>query len=243
MGATHARLRRSNQDAWSFASTPSGVAAVVADGCGSGQFSEVGARIGAGVLSQALVAEIARTPSSDHRTRFANAVEALVGTLRSLISALGGSPREMVRQHFLFTLVGVLADAHEVAVFAVGDGVVVIDGRVVRLGPFPDNAPPYLAYRLFDDAPIPEVTWPVISAADEIQTLLLGTDGLSAFSDEALSALATDARLFDNQDALRRRLALAARSRRSAPALLHDDATAVLLRARPGLGPCPGGAA
>ena len=46
-GARHAKTGKNNQDAFIWRQTDDLVIAIVADGCGSGRFSEIGAQIGA----------------------------------------------------------------------------------------------------------------------------------------------------------------------------------------------------
>jgi hypothetical protein len=86
----------------------------------------------------------------------------------------------------LFTIVGVLITKTSVTFFSIGDGVIIINGQIKRLGPFPRNAPPYLAYSLLDwqhiYPKIDDVQWqfqiqdrlPI----NEVKSILIGTDGV-----------------------------------------------------------------
>jgi len=51
IGNEHVRLSRNNQDAWVVRQDEDRAVATVSDGCGSGRFSEVGARVGANLLA------------------------------------------------------------------------------------------------------------------------------------------------------------------------------------------------
>lgn len=55
VGTAHGRAGRNNQDAWAVRAGPEGCVAIVADGCGSGDSSEVGARLGATLLAEGLL--------------------------------------------------------------------------------------------------------------------------------------------------------------------------------------------
>ncbi|MBI5202731.1 MAG: hypothetical protein HY925_14155 [Elusimicrobia bacterium] len=117
-----------------------------------------------------------------------------------------------VREHLLFTIVGAACSADHALAFACGDGGIVIDGALRRLGPFPGNAPPYLAYAL-EGAPAAFESLYDGPAA----RVLIATDGAADLD----LAFESDERLFANPDLLRRKLKL------QRPA---DDATAALIR-------------
>ena len=163
-----------------------------------------------------------------------------------LCPAHAPDPRQLlaqVRDHLLFTLVGAIVGAEETVAFALGDGLLEVDGRALTLGPFPGNEPPYLGYAL-----LPEALHGVPEAALRLQilarlptaglrTLALGTDGACdlAAAGAPAAALLDEGLVFRNPDALRRRLFLLARETPggSRPPPLHDDTTLVLIRRNP----------
>lgn len=63
-GTTHARAGRNNQDAWAVRSGPEGCVAIVADGCGSGESTEAGARLGAALLAEGLLRRLREVDSA-----------------------------------------------------------------------------------------------------------------------------------------------------------------------------------
>lgn len=137
--------------------------AVVCDGCGSGATSEVGARLGAKLVTGAI-----RLRLLDPRTcppagtfggldqlgsgAFWEGVRAdVVSALRALLASMPGPREQLVHDYFLFTTIAAVMVGDLVVVWAVGDGAYAIDGRVRVLGPFADNQPPYLGYDLLDN--------------------------------------------------------------------------------------------
>jgi hypothetical protein len=120
-----------------------------------------------------------------------------------------------IRQHLLFTIVGAAFSAGGAVVFACGDGVVAVDGAVRRLGPFPDNQPPYLAYGLED----PSVGFTLLYEGPAGH-VLVGTDGAA---EAELAPFWSDERHWRNPDMIRRTL------RRLR---LADDATVAMISRR-----------
>jgi hypothetical protein len=259
-GRMHQLAGRNNQDAFAWAQSPHGLVAVVCDGCGSAPHSEVGAQLGARLVAKTLAVQLAQggDPTSDDFWQRAR--QEVLETLGGLAGVLGGNPVDAVGDYLLFTAVGAVVTKEVARCFSSGDGLIVINGEAGVIGPFPDNAPPYLAYALFEDDGAErygfELRPPLPTR--ELRSLLLGTDGAAELlhlddaclpgRDERVGPLAqlwSDARYFDNPDALRRRLSQLARDAtrtdwearesRAEPGLLSDDATVVVLRRAPGL--------
>jgi hypothetical protein len=253
IGREHARAGRNNQDAFSLLAQGEVLAAVVADGCGSGAHSEVGAQLGARCVAQAALAVVAEGVSVE-APEFLEAVRARVlKFLSGLNDQFGGS---LVGEHLLFTVVGAVVTPAHTLVFSAGDGLWALNGAVHPLGPFPNNAPPYLAYGLLSPGAVPLERQALLPTSD-VMALMLGTDGAADLSklaetkvperDEPVGPLSqywTDERYFTNPDALRRRLALLGRESVRAdftahrlvrtPSLLADDTTLIVLRRRMG---------
>ncbi len=157
----------------------------------------------------------------------------------------------------LFTIVGVLITERETTIFARGDGIAVVNGEPYRFGPFPGNAPPYLAHELS----IPETrsdrqTFTLHRFPTEtITSVLIGTDGVINLKQKAnvpmpgstelvgpISQFWTDDRYFRNPDMVRRKLTLLHRTVLRpdwdaqrldvSRGLLPDDTTLVAIRRR-----------
>lgn len=227
IGAEHRRTDRPNQDAAVWRRGNGVIAAVVADGCGSGRHSEVGARVGAALWAEALCRRGADLERARRDT---------VAQLRILATAMGGDLVEVVREHFLFTLVGCAIAGGQVVVHAIGDGLYAIDGEVASLGPFPDNQPPYLGYDLIGDG-AGEIAVCAARPVAGLRSIALATDGAAGLD---VAAMAVDPRSTGNRDAIRRRLALInreviepdweARRLRRSRGPLADDTTVLIIR-------------
>jgi hypothetical protein len=64
---------------------------------------------------------------------------------------MGSDPVDAIRDYFLFTVVGCAIGPEHVAFFSLGDGVIIVNGQAQVLGPYLDNAPPYMTYALLDE--------------------------------------------------------------------------------------------
>jgi hypothetical protein len=149
---------------------------------------------------------------------------------------------ELIEQHLLCTIVAAARCERAAGLWAIGDGAFVLDGELTQLGPFPDNAPPYLSYDLLDAPRAAHFAARAIdpgSIGGDSGCILVATDGAAALG-EGLLELARTFRFLDHPDALRRHLATRARAserilwserrveRTAAP--LQDDAAIGLLR-------------
>lgn len=255
LGRSHALAGRANQDAVVLRVEGGALVAVVADGCGGAERSEVGAWFGA----HALATEVGRAAGGDlDEAAFWEGVRGRVlSAVHATALAMGGDFQDIVRRFFLFTVVGVVVTAERAAVFSLGDGLVVINGEVLHLGPFPGNAPPYLGHALLGGEGVVDTRLVVhrTMPAREVESVVVATDGAAEWSDvcarrlpgssEAVGPLAQlwqDDRFFEHPDALRRKLARMNRAfvppvredrpLSREPGLLEDDTTIAVVRAR-----------
>jgi hypothetical protein len=179
--------------------------------------------------------------------------------LRSLARQLGHDLATTVQQQLLFTLLGAIVTPQDTVVFGLGDGVYALNGQAQVLGPYPHNAPPYLAYHLLPSETLgfapPPLQVHCQQSTQAVETLLLGSDGVLDLMAAAAAALPGKTEpvgdlsqfwqdpYFQNPDRVRRRLAQLNREvvqpdweRRhliKQPGLLPDDTTLVCLRRRP----------
>ena len=239
-GWVHRRVGRPNQDAAQVVRTAAGVAIAVCDGCGSGKRSEIGATFGARLWTRALAERLVAGPMT--AADLGEVADVVLDRLAVVAATLGDDRVEVTREHFLFTsLVAVVTDT-QVVVGAIGDGVIGLGDVVHVLGPFADNAPPYLTEAWFGQRR-ELATW--TRGKDEIDRLILATDGAGPLvapprDSPSLAELADEGAIYRNPYALERRLRLLAddglqidwdahRTYRRA-ALLDDDTTAVCVR-------------
>lgn len=205
-GRAHALSERPNQDAFSLRQGPWGAVAVVCDGCGSEPHSGIGAALGASMAAQAAARQLAEGAPLDLQRLRAE----ILGGLALVAQVTGLTTQE----YFLFTVIGAAFAGERAEVFACGDGVTAVDGEVRRQGPFPDNAPPYIAYALSE----PGIGFQRLYSGPA-ERILIGTDGAA---DAELFPFWSEERFLRNPDLVRRRLKLLR---------LSDDATvAVIIR-------------
>lgn len=253
-GRAHSLAGKPSQDAYVVCANPAAVVAVVADGCGSADNSEVGAWIGASALAR----ELLSLGGADLKDpAFWEGVQAsVISTLRTVALAMGGDLRETARRFFLFTLVGAVIAKDQAAIVSFGDGLVILNGKAHQIGPFPGNAPPYLGHALTGERrdDLRFVVHRVLPAA-EVSSIVVATDGAQEWREVEKRCLpgTTDLvgpieqlwendRFFEHPDTLRRKLARMNRNvvrplwdeRRldRPPALLDDDTTVAVIRAK-----------
>jgi hypothetical protein len=178
--------------------------------------------------------------------------------LLGLARGMGEEVSCVINDYFLFTVVGVFLTRRETVFFSLGDGLLVINGRLISLGPFPGNAPPYLAYGLVPgslQATPDALSFQVqkVMPTREVQSFLIGTDGVGDLiqaagrrlpgKKERIGALEQfwqQDRYFANPDMIRRRLAAINRDAvtveqgrtRWEAGLLSDDTTLIVGRRR-----------
>ena len=208
-GRQHLLAERPNQDAFGLASGPWGAAAVVCDGCGSEPQSGLGAAVGASLTARAAARQLETGGGLD--------LARLAGEVLAGLALVAETAGWAFREHFLFTIVGAVFAGGHATVFACGDGVAAVDGAVTRLGPFPGNAPPYLAYALEGGGVTLERLY-----EGPAQRVLVGTDGAG---DAALTPFLSEERWFGNPDLVRRALKL--------QRLADDAAVALIARREP----------
>ena len=208
-GAAHLRLERNNQDALALRERDGVLVLVTTDGCSEGSRSEVGAWLGAAWLAE--MALVSADPEQLH--------QGLLARLAAL-----GLDEQGVAEGLLFSWLLARIDAQRVQLVGCGDGCWSLDGRLERRDPGPDNAPPYSAYGLFPqlDEPQPELLAEL--RTEELQLLILASDGLEQLPAEGLVEACTAPA--GNPRRLERLLRRHGRD-------LHDDTSLFLLRRRP----------
>jgi hypothetical protein len=141
-GSEHARLLRNNQDAAAAWRRGDAVAVAVADGCSDGPSSEVGAR-----LVARFVTRRACESTAWGEALAADVTDSLVAWLYTIARG-AGELEPFIHEHLLTTFLCAVVRSDEALVFGVGDGVVQVDGLTRVLDAGPENAPPYVAYRM-----------------------------------------------------------------------------------------------
>lgn len=224
IGRDHKIAGKNNQDAIFIRKEKDLIVALVADGCSEGKNSEVGAKLGIKILGEqisrmlhgamiwidpALVIELAKQNT--------------LRILERILNDLGDNTNRNVLDHFLFTVIGLIATCEEALVFGLGDGFASINGEVIDIPKYENNEPQYIGYDLMHNKPngikydlkifkrIPK---------DRLETAMIGTDGaldLIEIADktipgknELIGSLDQylEDKFFRNPDMLRRRFAM-----------------------------------
>lgn len=228
-GRDHRRAYRDGQDGFAVVNTPHVTAAIVTDGCSSGRYSEVGARLGAVWLADLVGSRFTEaSPVDAARAVTRDLVARLCETARSC-SPAGELETGRVGDLLLFGFLAAVVTTDAAIVFGVGDGFAWVDGRAHVIDPGPDNAPAYAAYALLGAPVEPRVLH--LSAICDVDVVAVGTDGaaelLRADAEPSLDALVRDERLLVNPSLLRKRLCVL-----SDRGLFWDDATVGIVRRR-----------
>jgi serine/threonine protein phosphatase PrpC len=225
LGREHRKTGKNNQDAYAIHEDVHKIIAVVCDGCGSARSSEVGSNIGSRLIVQALNSHLLMSGSVKEaleKTR-----QDVLRNIKDLAIGMGDDLCQTILDYFLFTVVGIVVTSEKTVIFSIGDGFYAFNGNVCRIGPFPNNAPPYMTYDLirefldpnaskFDQFKI-DLTMPT----EDLVSCLIATDGLSDLilsqakpiqgTDKLVDSLTQfwqDDRYFQNRDMVRRHLAL-----------------------------------
>lgn len=240
-GARHRRVARNGQDAvaaWRGAHADGREVAVVVvcDGCSSGASSEVGARLGGALFACELGRRLRAGQSIACPSTWEGTRASVIRVLEELVERMPGEREETIGELLLFTVVAAaLSESGDAAVWALGDGTFALDGATQVLGPFADNEPPYLAYDLLGDARPAH-----FEIGSGYTSIVVASDGACELPDGI--ARFAEPRFVEHPDALRRELAVLARSgeriawdeRRvvRTPAALQDDCAVGVLRRR-----------
>lgn len=254
IGREHLRVGKNNQDAYGWQVAESGAIAVVCDGCGSGKHSEVGAKLGTRMIVETMHRVLKDDLDWTDDQVWQSMQQQWLTQLQDVAMMLGGDRTQTVQDYLLFTIAGVVITPRLTAVFALGDGVIAVNDQVIGLGPFANNAPPYLGYGLLDRKTVEsQLKILQVLPTAQVQSLFIGSDGVSdllAGAEQSLPGRSEkvgditqfwqDDRYFRNSDQVRRRLALINREvttfdpqsqqclRQSG--LLPDDTTLIVIR-------------
>lgn len=222
VGREHVRLGRNNQDGVYVATRGETTVAVVADGCSSQPFSEVGARLGARALAT-MTAALEHVPLSEVP---AIALDHLSAWLERLVRSVEvDDATAVLEQYGLFTVLCAVQRGGEAVVFGSGDGAVLVDGQLTRLDSGEENAPAYVGYRLTGKTIAPRVHH--LGPATRIALATDGVDAWLARAPDGLRLLLDEPLVWTNPAHLQRRLNVLNETER-----FTDDTTLAVLDTR-----------
>lgn len=236
IGSYHHKGFKNNQDALTIETTEKAIIGLVADGCGSGKHSEVGAKLGVRFMANYLRQMIEICPDElpvDWEYLLNLAARQFLLSLNQFNQCLGMVEKEDAYSYWLFTLVGFILTEEQTIIFSFGDGVVSLNGEVTEIDQ--NNEPEYLTY----GSPKVEIQQDVPTS--EVNSLLIATDGFSELferGEEGLSLLGKNMKVQDlldfetgpkylkNKALVQKRLNVLGNNNK----LLHDDTTVILVR-------------
>lgn len=186
VGSGNLLVGKNNQDAYGVSVGRNCVVAAVFDGCSSSDHSEVGAKAAARIVPDMVRAcaeqidlDIEKLVSPDFWRDVKKNVLSRLAVMVRAMSPLSRLDEGIVADHFLFTILGALITDKCTIIFSVGDGVYAIDGVIHRIGPFADNAPPYLCYELMRSYEGEAVSFHIQQVhTGPCDSVLVATDGL-----------------------------------------------------------------
>jgi hypothetical protein len=230
IGNHHKNRAANSQDAFAVIQHKQQTVLVLADGCGSGAHSEVGAKLAVANLAQRLVG------GEDLASALA-AVTTMLADIAAQICPDQAHYTDIITNYMLFTLLGAVFSPDQAFAFAVGDGVVAWQtdqATQIELLTAPNNAPDYLGYALLgQEYAIWRQDW-----VQPPQKLLLASDGLPAAAAHALIPVLWHDNMWHNPHNLQRYLTCQGRDTikmtagqlQRTPGRWRDDITVVLAR-------------
>ena len=238
IGRDHRVAGKNNQDALCVSTGDTCDIVLVADGCSAGTHSEVGAQAGVQMVSRTIrrhvelysAAGIPHTSFGASGPFWEGVRLDVLRQLHGLAQMMGQRLSTALNTYCLFTIVGALLTKERASFFSVGDGIIIVNGEMTRIGPFPNNEPPYLAYGLVptslerDSPALLRLQVHREESVESVDSFLIGTDGVGDLhkvslqkvpnKDELVGPLSqfwSEDRYFKNRDMLRRRLTIANR--------------------------------
>jgi hypothetical protein len=261
VGRHHVRLGVNNQDGYYLTSTEEATIAIVCDGCSSGVHSEVGAKVGARLVGEAIRRSLFEGEAIVEPEKCLELVrQNVLENIKTMAIAMGGNtneiPPKILQHYFLFTIVGVWIARSGIVTFSLGDGLLIVNDRPTQIGPFANNAPPYLVYDFLDsNSDRWKFTIHDRLNLEDLNSILIGTDGVNDLMKLAhcpfpgkpdligdIRQFWTQDRYFQNPDTIRRQLSLINREIHKPnwehrqmlkeTGLLPDDTTLIVIRKR-----------
>lgn len=190
--------------------------AVVADGCGSAEFSEVGAHLGVRLLADLWDRQGRQAPGyhrypwgfiSPRSQDFLVAlIDPLVKELRAALLPFGdinaqNRLRNAIENYGFFTLNGVVWNSEAMVFFCIGDGVTIINDEAIVIEPpreegWPENAPKYVGYSVLNPSLPVELRYYRVFPAKYVQSFVVASDGFGPLLDAADTLLPGQRRTF-----------------------------------------------
>ncbi len=243
IGKSHRDKNMNNQDAHAIYSSDKITAGIICDGCGSEPHSEVGAVLASKFILSSLVDNVSL---DDPLEILSNIENDLLSKIHSIADASDAFEyKQYVYDHFLFTIMGFLITKKRTYIFSFGDGMYALNDEVHRIGPFLYNAPPYIAYNLFNSDERFVLQEDVKTST--VKNLFIGSDGMCDYLDlgiviipknkkelSPVSHFWNNEKYFANNCLVNNYLRLVNWPTKDSHGLLSDDTTLISVRKKKG---------
>ncbi len=224
-GSTHRTLYYNSQDAVEIVQTPNYTIGIVADGCGSGSNSEVGAQLGVKFLAKYIQECI--TNEREWKNEMASKMHTYT---EKLIHLHTKDSKRFTKNYLLYTLIGFVLEYDRITLFSCGDGVFVINDNIKIINQ--NNRPKYLNNGFlgkdggsFEFTELKYTKQKIIVATDGFEDLVQAINNKEISEYESVNELLEDEQNFDNPIQLPKLLAKYADK-----GILKDDCTLIMLK-------------
>jgi len=197
IGSVHRSVFKNNQDAIAIVQNDNCMVGIVADGVSGCQHSEVGAHITSSILAGILADSVCEIELGQKLLDEVAYLTTL--SLREVVKLMHISRAQAVDKYLVCTSIGFIITDETSLFFALGDGVVYVNGRRHELKNKIRDTPASLAYALVEppeDASeeVEEMYQPEFRIIQEIPTaelehFFIGSDGVEAIVDNAENRL------------------------------------------------------
>jgi len=167
-GFTHRNLDYNNQDAVITMEDKGCTIGIVADGCGSGSNSEVGAQLGVKFILKFILNKL--QINQNWQINLKNEIQ---NYSRGITELHLGSLNNFVKDHLLYTIIGFVKEGGKLTIFSCGDGVIIIDNETTIINQ--DNRPKYVNNELLGEEG-GEFVFQELRYTG--QSILIGSDGV-----------------------------------------------------------------
>lgn len=160
IGANHIKtpnilLGQPNQDSYSICSSNKiqAVVGVICDGCSEGNYNEFGAMFASRFISKTIIKkmEYYNLDSISYLTILQETENELLHQMKDISLYF-----DNLYNGFMFTIIGFILHQGLIIVFSCGDGIYGYSTnnelKNIKIGPYPENKPPYLTYNMIDTA-------------------------------------------------------------------------------------------
>ena len=186
-GSVHKRLEYNNQDFVMVTQNEDCIIGLIADGCGSGSNSEVGAQLSLNFISKWL------QENSDENDWGVHLKKDIQNYSLALSKTHSSEPRQFIKDYLLYTILGFIVRDDIITVFSFGDGVIIMGNEIKIIDQ--SNRPKYINNELLGDE---GGSFEFYDFGLKDQILVLGSDGLLDLIDGIGKGLVDEYRTLDD---------------------------------------------